>query len=100
MKNYCNVIILVSSRNGPDWKSRLKYLPDPSDDKYPAAEIFPNNWKAMRPYPCNISLSSMSISPNTGESVFTINKWLVHAVYCTLYNIKVISVIDIIIINV
>ena len=38
-------------RNGPDWKSKLKYIPDPSDEKYPAAEIFENNWKAMRPFP-------------------------------------------------
>lgn len=39
-------------RNGPDWKSKLKYIPDPENPKYPAAEIFENNWKAMRPYPC------------------------------------------------
>ncbi|XP_052811498.1 spermatogenesis-associated serine-rich protein 1-like isoform X3 [Mya arenaria] len=37
--------------SGPDWKSRLKYIPDPENPKYPAAEIFENNWKAMRPYP-------------------------------------------------
>ncbi|XP_053397960.1 uncharacterized protein LOC123552469 isoform X2 [Mercenaria mercenaria] len=36
---------------GPDWKSRLKYLPHPEDPKYPAMEIFENNWKAMRPFP-------------------------------------------------
>jgi len=36
---------------GPDWSSQLKYLPDPENPDYPAAEIWPNNWKAMRPYP-------------------------------------------------
>ncbi|KAK3098034.1 hypothetical protein FSP39_015510 [Pinctada imbricata] len=39
------------SEAGPDWKSRLKYIPDPENPKYPAAEIFENNWKAMRPFP-------------------------------------------------
>ncbi|XP_022288535.1 spermatogenesis-associated serine-rich protein 1-like isoform X3 [Crassostrea virginica] len=39
------------TENGPDWKSQLKYIPDPENPKYPAAEIFENNWKAMRPYP-------------------------------------------------
>ncbi|XP_062611132.1 spermatogenesis-associated serine-rich protein 1-like isoform X1 [Saccostrea cucullata] len=39
------------TENGPDWKSKLKYIPDPENPKYPAAEIFENNWKAMRPYP-------------------------------------------------
>ncbi|KAL4233127.1 spermatogenesis-associated serine-rich protein 1 [Mactra antiquata] len=36
---------------GPDWKSKLKYIPAPEDPKYPAMEIFENNWKAMRPFP-------------------------------------------------
>ncbi|KAL5009832.1 hypothetical protein ScPMuIL_012137 [Solemya velum] len=36
---------------GPDWESKLRYIPDPENPKYPAAEIFPNNWHAMRPYP-------------------------------------------------
>ena len=46
------VTCLVSSRNGPDWKSKIKYIPDPENPNYPAAEIFENNWHAMRPYPC------------------------------------------------
>ncbi|KAK3600413.1 hypothetical protein CHS0354_026646 [Potamilus streckersoni] len=36
---------------GPDWKSKLRYIPKPNSSKYPAAEIFPDNWKAMRPFP-------------------------------------------------
>ncbi|GFN84673.1 spermatogenesis-associated serine-rich protein 1 [Plakobranchus ocellatus] len=36
---------------GPDWSSRLKYLPHPENPEYPAAEIWPNNWRSMRPYP-------------------------------------------------
>lgn len=39
------------SEAGPDWKSRIKYIPDPENPRYPAAEIFENNWHAMRPYP-------------------------------------------------
>lgn len=39
------------SEAGPDWSSRLKYIDHPQNPKYPAMEIFPNNWKAMRPYP-------------------------------------------------
>ncbi|XP_021376836.1 spermatogenesis-associated serine-rich protein 1-like isoform X2 [Mizuhopecten yessoensis] len=46
------------SENGPDWKSKLKYIPDPDHPEYPAAEIFPNNWKAMRPYPFTYKRSS------------------------------------------
>lgn len=37
--------------NGPDWSSSLKYLPHPENPDYPAAEIWPNNWRSMRPYP-------------------------------------------------
>ncbi|KAJ8314664.1 hypothetical protein KUTeg_006814 [Tegillarca granosa] len=44
-------IQIAYSECGPDWKSRLKYIPDPENPKYPAMEIFPNNWHAMRPYP-------------------------------------------------
>lgn len=40
------------NRSGPDWSSKLKYIPAPSNPDYPAAEIWPNNWKALRPYPC------------------------------------------------
>ncbi|XP_046326103.2 uncharacterized protein LOC124110746 isoform X4 [Haliotis rufescens] len=36
---------------GPDWESRLRYLPHPKNPHYPAAEIWPNNWWSMRPYP-------------------------------------------------
>ncbi|CAL1542570.1 unnamed protein product [Lymnaea stagnalis] len=36
---------------GPDWSSKLKYIPPPDNPEYPAAEIWPNNWKSMRPYP-------------------------------------------------
>ncbi|XP_050392949.1 spermatogenesis-associated serine-rich protein 1 [Patella vulgata] len=36
---------------GPDWDSRLRYIPPPKSSDYPAAEIWPNNWKSMRPYP-------------------------------------------------
>ncbi|XP_005097973.1 spermatogenesis-associated serine-rich protein 1 [Aplysia californica] len=36
---------------GPDWSSRLKYIPHPENPEYPAAEIWPNNWRSMRPYP-------------------------------------------------
>lgn len=36
---------------GPDWNSSLRFIPDPENPNYPAAEIWPNNWKAMRPYP-------------------------------------------------
>ncbi|XP_076445633.1 spermatogenesis-associated serine-rich protein 1-like [Babylonia areolata] len=36
---------------GPDWSSRLRYIPDPENPDYPAAEIWPNNWRSMRPYP-------------------------------------------------
>ncbi|XP_060601363.1 spermatogenesis-associated serine-rich protein 1-like isoform X6 [Ruditapes philippinarum] len=43
------------TENGPDWKSRLKYIPHPESNKYPAMEIFENNWKAMRPFPCGPS---------------------------------------------
>lgn len=39
------------TESGPDWKSRLKYIEDPQNPKYPAMEIFENNWKAMRPFP-------------------------------------------------
>ncbi|XP_041354401.1 spermatogenesis-associated serine-rich protein 1-like [Gigantopelta aegis] len=40
------------SVNGPDWSSSLMTcIPQQFDQKYPAAEIWPNNWHAMRPYP-------------------------------------------------
>jgi len=39
------------TETGPDWSSRLKYIPDPENPDYPAAEIWPNNWRSMRPYP-------------------------------------------------
>jgi len=39
------------TETGPDWSSRLKYIADPENPNYPAAEIWPNNWRSMRPYP-------------------------------------------------
>ncbi|KAK7476363.1 hypothetical protein BaRGS_00032363 [Batillaria attramentaria] len=39
------------TESGPDWSSRLRYLPHPENPQYPAAEIWPNNWRSMRPYP-------------------------------------------------
>ncbi|CAG5118806.1 unnamed protein product [Candidula unifasciata] len=39
------------TESGPDWSSKLKYIPAPSNPDYPAAEIWPDNWKALRPYP-------------------------------------------------
>lgn len=39
------------TESGPDWSSRLRYIPDPENPDYPAAEIWPNNWRSMRPYP-------------------------------------------------
>ncbi|XP_070190338.1 uncharacterized protein [Littorina saxatilis] len=39
------------TESGPDWSSRLRYIPDPENPEYPAAEIWPNNWRSMRPYP-------------------------------------------------
>ncbi|XP_067674070.1 spermatogenesis-associated serine-rich protein 1-like [Haliotis asinina] len=39
------------TNTGPDWDSRLRYLPHPKNPHYPAAEIWPNNWWSMRPYP-------------------------------------------------
>lgn len=44
-------IQITYAEAGPDWSSRLKYIDHPQNPKYPAAEIFPDNWKAMRPYP-------------------------------------------------
>ncbi|KAK0044594.1 spermatogenesis-associated serine-rich protein 1 [Biomphalaria pfeifferi] len=44
-------INIVYSDVGPDWSSRLKYIPHPENPEYPAAEIWPDNWKGMRPYP-------------------------------------------------
>ncbi|BFZ09896.1 hypothetical protein BsWGS_12935 [Bradybaena similaris] len=48
--HYENINIKYTE-SGPDWSSRLKYIPAPSNPDYPAAEIWPNNWKALRPYP-------------------------------------------------
>ncbi|XP_025096730.1 uncharacterized protein LOC112565508 isoform X2 [Pomacea canaliculata] len=39
------------TESGPDWSSRLRYIPDPENPDYPAPEIWPNNWKSMRPFP-------------------------------------------------
>jgi len=47
--------LITSFRSGPDWKSRIKHIKEPQDPRYPAAEIFENNWKAMRPFPCKFS---------------------------------------------
>ncbi|KAK7107953.1 uncharacterized protein [Littorina saxatilis] len=45
------------TESGPDWSSRLRYIPDPENPEYPAAEIWPNNWRSMRPYPSMCVLS-------------------------------------------
>lgn len=35
---------------GPDWKSRLRWLPPPKNPKY-ITEIWPDQWKGMRTFP-------------------------------------------------
>ncbi|ESO84867.1 hypothetical protein LOTGIDRAFT_204677 [Lottia gigantea] len=39
------------SKCGPDWESKLRYIPHPQREEYPAMEIWENNWKSMRAYP-------------------------------------------------
>ncbi|XP_025096735.1 uncharacterized protein LOC112565508 isoform X7 [Pomacea canaliculata] len=46
------------TESGPDWSSRLRYIPDPENPDYPAPEIWPNNWKSMRPFPWTYMRSS------------------------------------------
>lgn len=36
---------------GPDWKSRLRWIPSPHNPDYPAEENWPEPWKPMRTYP-------------------------------------------------
>ncbi|XP_052244604.1 spermatogenesis-associated serine-rich protein 1-like isoform X4 [Dreissena polymorpha] len=58
--------------SGPDWKSRIKYIADPANPKYPAAEIFETNWKAMRPYP----LRQLCLNKLANTYMNSSNEWL------------------------
>ncbi|XP_064594740.1 spermatogenesis-associated serine-rich protein 1-like isoform X2 [Liolophura sinensis] len=39
------------SSHGPDWSSRLRWLPHPQNPKYPAPENWPVTWHGIRSFP-------------------------------------------------
>lgn len=68
MKGRCMVILFQYSP-GPDWSSRLRWLPHPQNPKYPAPENWPVTWHSIRSFPCESEVQKLWFYLSTGSRV-------------------------------
>lgn len=55
-----HILLLICIRIGPDWKSKLRWLPSPEAGTSESAqfvEIWPESWRGLRTFPGRFSYS-------------------------------------------